>query len=326
MGFDSINESSNTIRAVKEVEDILKVIKESEDDAAVVSTVLDAVSEVVDRDILRKTAIGWFDEKGIDDDVGAKFGSGIANTAPATPEMMTKVLFYSEEYRPPIPDCELYSNLGTWFTPSGYLWNSDTVDDLKGNGDLILKHHHNNHPEVVIPFYLYSASQKGKRHVWAVWSAPKDPTPDSPGCWRKVTNSDLESIFQESVDFDCDPTWFPKRLGLRKSCIPSCKLMMSLYQNVVGFDLYFTFIGNFVLIRYSVTERGNPRSSPLHDTIAWLPNPDLEAQDFSPPLNMIPSSGMFNFFLFRFKPTHASEKMTGSSASDQSQWVAEMPS
>eukprot|EP00754_Rhynchopus_humris_P044171 Rhum_TRINITY_DN3878_c0_g1::Rhum_TRINITY_DN3878_c0_g1_i1::g.12297::m.12297 len=303
----SARKGSVSAGGMKAAAGILRELKAYDDDeSAVISCMLDAVSEVVEGDVLRKTAVGWFDEHGIEEDEDKKFGDGIANASEATPEMLTDVEFYSADYRPTVEADALVSEcVERWFTPSGYMWDHPTMRDLDGNCALMRTHHHAGRKDLVVPFVLYSASQKGYRFVWAVWAVPK--AENAPGAWKAVRSPELEAAYQRATlhggAFDLDPTWFSAKTGVRQENIPPDPVLLAhVAASHPGVSVHAFAAAKFALVRYSCPNLGAARWSPLHDTIAWLPEPELSAASqaaFTPAMDAIPPPGILEYLYSR---------------------------
>eukprot|EP00755_Sulcionema_specki_P003703 Sspe_Gene.28284::Locus_12711_Transcript_1_2_Confidence_0.750_Length_5388::g.28284::m.28284/K07374/TUBA; tubulin alpha len=316
MGKGGVDEDI-AAKAVKEVTEVLKRVKEANGDKALVDVVLEAATQVSEAALLRRTAAKWFDQRmAKDDDTDMKFGDGIANATQATPEMLTKIRYYDDDYRPPIQVQDLYTNIGSWETPQGKLWGSSAIEDLAGNGGLIVKYHSCNQPsDLVVPLYLYSASQKGQRYVWAVWVVPKDD-PEA-GKWKVVRSKALESAYQAAHggSIVLDAAWFSKKLGLARGVLPSDPVLMTRVEDgppssEEGYEVLMGHMHSpsappgcrdFFIMRYSNLARGDGQWSPVYDTIAWLPPPALngDKRTFNPPLSELPPPGVIEYLYSR---------------------------
>ena len=281
------------------------------EDRHVVKAVLDAAVRYADPPSLRSTAVKWLKrKKNVSEVEDRKFGDGLASAKAAnTPEQIVKTPFYEHDYVPEMTPQTLVPSIATWHTPTGKIWSQASIDDLGQNADLILEHHSDEQPpEVVLPVWLYSASQIGRHVVWALWLVPPDAP--SEGRWVCVPRETLDGALHGD-SLKVNPAWFDD-FNLPAGFVPS------VVQASVRGDPYPAEVRgsaatadvslfraetacrapthrHFILARYACAARGDPKWSPLRDTVAWLPCPQADGSGFEVEPKALPPSGVLEY-------------------------------
>ena len=278
--------------------------KDEESIEELVSACLNATWKVLERaDVIHDTAIEWFRGKNesLTIELDEKFSDGIANAkAIASPDEFKTLRFYNDEYRPDIKVKQLYCNMASLTFPTHeVIFSSKNIEDIRGTGDVITDKHHNGYqPDTVIPLYLYSASQSGRRYVWGLRS-------EEQGDWKVIAGTIADQLEETYLSAD----------NTNESVLTIDKELLSGFVQIVSSDLQVTTLpeslsnnwslyntvtttGSKVLVmRYINIDRGDNIKSPYHETVAWIPQ-----QCNTSSLNSIPSSGIIEYLSSRPAP------------------------
>ena len=269
---------------------------------AVISACLDASWRVVENtDLIQEAVLAWFKQQSEEiplSEVSARFSDGIANAQGLeTPEKVTTLRFYDKHYEPDSAVEEIYADLAGWRLPTGaVLWCETAVADLEGSGKVVTQHHANGTtPSVVIPLYIYSASQLGYRVVWCAniqgevgYTLLKDPA------W--------EAAYQAAAGatFHVERAWAVPLGGLGRAevALESAESWES--DSVKTFNTVNAKGEQVQLVRFECHARGDATYSPYHDTVCWLPAPDWNGeQHFKASLQTLPPAGMLEYLYAR---------------------------
>ena len=298
--------------------DIISIIKTIRDDEKIIEIALQACSAVVKGSFLKTSTAKWFGKQaGVEEveDSDPKFGDGIDKASGANkPSEILKLRFYEPTFKPyggmldSSGQNELYTSISQWSYPTGPLWASETMSELRHNANVVVDHHSGGEPtEVVLPLYLYSASQKGLPYVWAIWNSHS-----SPCSWSVVNNKHLEKSYQDSKGgmMVVEKDWFSEifRKSIPTGSVPIQKISVDDVNSPLhGYIIdgifhvekkYFTST-SFQLIRYQLNDKSHS-FNPLLDTVAWLPRPVVgNSIEFETSLCDLPPCGVVEYLYSR---------------------------
>eukprot|EP01060_Flectonema_neradi_P035247 TRINITY_DN6428_c0_g1_i1.p1 TRINITY_DN6428_c0_g1~~TRINITY_DN6428_c0_g1_i1.p1 ORF type:complete len:691 (+),score=94.83 TRINITY_DN6428_c0_g1_i1:39-2111(+) len=298
--------------------EIVSIIRTLRDDEKIIEIALQACSAVVRGSFLKASTAMWFDKQaGVEklDESDPKFGDGIDKASGANkPSEILKLRFYPYSFKPydgilnETGQNELFTSIGSWSYPTGPLWSESSMTELRHNANIVLTNHSEGEPaEIVLPLYLYSASQMGFPFVWAAWN-------ENSGSWVIIRNKELEKAYKNRASDDdtlqLEAGWFPEQI--RKTVPTKPVTLRTVEANGDGSSLlgvkivgvcnvekrYFSTV-TFRLVRYQIADN-NPTYNPLMDTVAWLPKPVASSDfQFDPPLDELPPSGVIEYIYSR---------------------------
>ena len=297
-------------------EELLKVLQGIDDEEKAVKVALQACASVVRSSLLRSQTAKWFERTSgseVTEESDPKFGDGIDKATGANkPSEILKLKYYPSDYSAyggkldAAGQNALFASIAEWSYPTHTLWGPETMTDLKANADVVVSHHSfNQQPEIVLPMYLYSASQKGYPFVWVYWSPE--------GKWVKPRDPQaIEKEFQRARRgaMSLQQDWFCTKGCAAEVQVPK-EVTMEQYSGtdpeayqVHGFwGVAKTFFGTHKvrIIRFAVPGKGDPMQSPLYDTVAWLPAPQeaSEAMAFEADLKDLPPPGVVEYLYSR---------------------------